>query len=72
MKKRYIFAIFICTLLSGCGTSDTAMLKNKITGQIVRCQAEGYMFEDFANGGKNPSQERCVRDYKAQGFDPIH
>jgi hypothetical protein len=56
--------------LSGCAT-PVVMLKNDRTGQIARC---GGGSTGFVAGGligqsiERESDERCVRDYQAQGF----
>jgi uncharacterized membrane protein YeaQ/YmgE (transglycosylase-associated protein family) len=69
MKRQLCLALVLASLV-GCAT-PVVMLKNDQTGQIARCGGGtagsvaggmiGYSIE------KN-SDEKCVRDYEAQGF----
>jgi len=70
MKARTILTMCLATGLAGCAT-PAVTLKNDATGQVVRCggDATGSMAGGLIgyNIQKN-NDERCVRDYEAQGF----
>lgn len=63
-------AVALLALLSGCAT-PVIMLKNETTGQVARC---GGGTTGFMAGGmigqsiEKDSDERCARDFEAQGF----
>lgn len=72
-KSKLILILIAAFLIAGCAT-PVVMLKNESNGQIARCGGGtggstaggliGYNIE------KN-SDEKCVRDFEAQGFRRI-
>lgn len=71
MRKYPIIAVILC--LAACAT-PFSMLKNPKTGQVVECG--GNRTGSLAGGIigyelQKSDDEKCVSDYKAQGFQPI-
>lgn len=73
MNARSIALLVLATGIAGC-TTPTTILKNDSTGQIARCggDASGSMMGGVIgyNIQKN-NDEKCVRDYEAQGFKRV-
>lgn len=74
MKSKTIATLLLVAGIAGC-TTPAVTLKNDSTGQIARCggDASGSM-----GGGvigyniQKSNDEKCVRDYEAQGFKRIN
>ena len=71
--KRIVASIAIASVLTGCAT-PVVMLRHGPTGQVARCgggmggsMAFGYVGYSI----EQSNDERCVRDYEAQGFKRI-
>lgn len=70
MKSKTISALLVVAGIAGCAT-PAVTLKNDSTGQIARCGGDAS--GSIAGGviGYNiqkSNDEKCVRDYEAQGF----
>jgi len=64
---RYSF-ILISLLLAGCST-DPVYMKNKETGEIVKCGPYYVgLAKDFKMEGIAHQESQCIQDYKEQGF----
>jgi hypothetical protein len=59
--------------VSGCAT-PLVVLKNKTTGQVVRCGDERSGSEMGGMIGyslQKDDADKCIRDFEAQGFKPV-
>lgn len=71
--RRLIGLLVMASAIAGCAT-PVVMLRHDPTGQIARCgggmggsMAFGYVGYTI----EQSNDERCVRDYEAQGFKRI-
>lgn len=70
MKSKTTAALLLIVSIAGCATPATT-LKNDSTGQIARCggDASGSMAGGVIGYNiQKGNDEKCVRDYEAQGF----
>lgn len=73
MKVRTVFSMLLATALSGCAT-PAITLKSAATNQVVRCggDATGSMVGGVIGYNiQKDNDEKCVRDYEAQGFKRV-
>lgn len=63
---RMVASMLIAVAVAGCATTDTVVLQNPQTHEIVRC-AEGH--RSFIEGNGYKTQEECIADYEKQGFE---
>ncbi len=71
MKK--ILLISMAFIVTACATPST-ILKNEKTGQIARCggDASGSMMGGMIGYNiQKDNDEKCVREFEAQGFKKI-
>jgi uncharacterized lipoprotein YajG len=71
MKK--IGLLLVAFIVTACATPST-ILRNDKTGQIARCggDATGSMMGGMIGYNiQKDNDEKCVRDYEAQGFKKI-
>lgn len=71
MKK--IGLLLIAFIVTACATPST-ILKNEKTGQVARCggDATGSMMGGMIGYNiQKDNDEKCVRDFEAQGFKKI-
>ena len=68
--KSTLVSVFVAIGLAGCAT-PAVVLKNETNGQIVRCGggATGSMAGGLIGYNiEKDNDEKCVRDFEAQGF----
>lgn len=61
-----VAGVTMAALLTGCTTTETVMMQNPQTHEIVQCAA-GY--RAFIGGGGYRRQEDCIADYQRQGYE---